>query len=303
MVENGTTPFYPDSELIFTGSKTKVYVSKTKNCIIKEYPIKHDEIDILKNLNHANIIQFFEYFTYKTNIYIIQEYASRGDLRNFAEHFPHRRIPDFFVCNKIIYSVVLGLQYIHGLSYIHRDIKPENILVTQNYSIKIADFGLAINKKDTIPNTRVGTLEFMAPEIINLRYDYNKVCKYDEKVDIWALGCVIYELLYGFSPFFDINEKFIQYRIVNCKFKFYPDIVNISSLSSCFILDTLEKNVTKRLSATELINKYWCGGDYQEFVVNDKIMHHLTVNIDRPQKTLTKRHTIPIVDKKRCCCF
>lgn len=302
MDRNGTPPFYPDVEVIYSGEKSKVYVSKERNCVIKEYPIKYDEVEVMNKMNHRNIIEMLEYFVYKPNIYLVFEYAERGDLKDFAERFPYRRIPDFFVCNKIVYSIVLALQYIHSLGYIHRDIKPENIFITKKYVIKIADFGLAINKNETPPNNRVGTPEFMAPEIINLRYDYNRVCKYDEKVDIWALGCVIYELLYGFSPFVDINEKFIQYRILNCKYKFYPDIVTISNMSGHLITDTLQKEHVKRLSATELLNKYWCGGDYQELIVTDKILHNLIVNIPANEPIITKRHTIPVTKKRFCCC-
>jgi len=91
-------------------------------------------------------------------------------------------------------EVILAIEYLHNtLDIVYRDLKPENILVMSNGHIKLTDFGLSKDKG--LSNTMVGTLDYLAPEIINYK-------KHNRAVDLWCLGCLTFELLAGFPPFF-----------------------------------------------------------------------------------------------------
>jgi len=256
---------YSDYIRIYAGNTTRLYIcTQTQTGIkyvlkkyIKEYLdynqtiYANNEIKILSKLSHENIIKYISHYSDDCYICFYQEYAERGDLCDLVCKFHNNRLPEIYVIHNIIQQLLLAVEYIHEIGVVHRDIKPENILLSKDYKIKLCDFGLAINQNHILPIGRVGTLEFMAPEIIRLNNEKYKM-PYNEKVDIWAIGCLAYELIYGTSPFFDINTSRIEYRICNLAPKFTLNL-GISAFTLKFILITLSHDAQKRPSATQLL--------------------------------------------------
>ncbi|XP_072940524.1 serine/threonine-protein kinase Nek8-like [Epargyreus clarus] len=148
-----------------------------------------NEIDILSTMNHPNIIKFYNSYYIDNNVMICMEYASSG---NLAEYM-YQRCPNLIKQQEILFyfcQVLLGVNHIHSLNIVHRDLKAENILLTGEHGIivKIGDFGiskmLASAKKTS---TVIGTPYYLAPELCEGK-------PYDTKSDVWALGCLLYEM-------------------------------------------------------------------------------------------------------------
>lgn len=146
------------------------------------------EVNILKSIDHINVIRYYGSFLEKNYLYIVMEYAEGGDLhrllrKNRAENkkFSERDLWMF------AYEISLAINVLHNKNIIHRDIKCLNLFLTRENRIKLGDMG---QSKITSPiaqmhATRVGTPLYLAPELV-------KQTAYDFKVDIWALGCVLY---------------------------------------------------------------------------------------------------------------
>ncbi|KAI1744001.1 kinase-like domain-containing protein [Xylaria scruposa] len=153
------------------------------------------EIEIQSNLRHPNILQLYGHFHSTTRIFLILEFAGKGELYKHlqkAKRFPEWRAAQY------IAQMVSALRYLHRKHIIHRDIKPENILVGIHGEIKMSDFGLSVHAPSGRRVTKCGTFDYMPPEMVHRR----KLDRsYDEKVDLWALGVLIYEFLVGQPPF------------------------------------------------------------------------------------------------------
>ena len=138
-------------------------------------------------------------------------------------------------------EVVSALDYLHNKhKIIYRDLKPENILVARDGHIKITDFGLSIMGV-TSTNSICGTMEYIAPEIIENR-EYNNV------IDFWSLGCLLYEFLYGFSPFNSVNNVNLANNIRRGRFMFNKN-VDVSQEAKDMITGLLRTDPKKRLGA------------------------------------------------------
>ena len=153
-------------------------------------PIKR-EIEIHCKLYHNNIIHFVGYFDDDTFIYLVMEYASKGNLYNSIRH---KDIQNESKCAKYFSEICSAISLLHSNNIIHRDIKPENILLNDKGECKLCDFGCCNENMIGNRNTFCGTYEYMAPEIL-------KENSYNSAVDIWSLGVLLYEMTHGFTPF------------------------------------------------------------------------------------------------------
>lgn len=164
------------------------------------------EIEILKIMDHSNVIKYYEMFDYSNYVCIVTELCKDGDLQNYLACLKYKARQTLSVAKQIKFCHQLadGLSYIHEKHIIHRDIKPSNLLlINNNQIIKYADFGFSIqnNSADSFCGTYLGTINYAAPEIIN-------GTPYSFKVDIWSLACVFYEIVtlnYAFS--YDSNDR------------------------------------------------------------------------------------------------
>lgn len=153
------------------------------------------EVSVLKRIDHKNIVKFRDLKKSVGHYYLILEYCAGGDLAKFIRS---RGRLDEKLAQRFLQQLSEGLLVLHKLNFIHRDLKPQNILLTDtsdHTTLKIADFGFArsLGPAD-MAATVCGSPLYMAPEI--LRHE-----KYDAKADLWSLGTILYELLFGEPPF------------------------------------------------------------------------------------------------------
>ncbi|KAK8797222.1 hypothetical protein WA158_004432 [Blastocystis sp. Blastoise] len=165
------------------------------------------EIKILKEFNHPHIIRLYEVIDTPTEIFLVIEYASGGEL------FDYIRLRGKLVENEarhFFQQIISGLEYCHRHNVVHRDLKPENLLLDKDNNIKIADFGLANFMKDgCFLETSCGSPNYASPEIIS-----GKMYAGPE-VDVWSSGVILYALLCGRLPFDDENIPALFRKIKN----------------------------------------------------------------------------------------
>ena len=149
-----------------------------------------NEAKILSEINSENIVKFYDSFTDKKSFNIMMEYCDGFDLRKFIEE--HKKSNGYIKKNIVLYislEICNGLKEIHKNDLIHRDLKPDNLFLNADLTIKISDFGLSRKFQNIYDyvRTKVITMQYIAPELLNGQ-------EYNNKVDVWSLGCIIYEL-------------------------------------------------------------------------------------------------------------
>ncbi|XP_019849481.1 PREDICTED: aurora kinase C-like [Amphimedon queenslandica] len=202
------------------------------------------EIEIQAHLRHPNILRLYGYFYDDTRVYLILEYAPRGELYKILQKegtFSERQSAIY------IKQLADALRYCHSKKVIHRDIKPENLLVNFKGDLKIADFGWSVHAPSSRRTTLCGTLDYLPPEMVE-----EKV--HDEKVDLWSLGVLCYEFLVGKPPFETVNTQDTYRKIVNVDFKF-PSYVSPGAKD--LIIKLLKKNPSERLALDEVLKHSW----------------------------------------------
>ncbi|KAF1843409.1 serine/threonine-protein kinase-like protein [Cucurbitaria berberidis CBS 394.84] len=155
------------------------------------------EIEIQSHLTHPNILKLFGHFHDAKRIFLILEFAGKGELYKHLrreQRFPEPKAAQY------IAQMAAALKYLHRKHVMHRDIKPENILVGIHGEIKISDFGWSVHAPNNRRNTMCGTLDYLPPEMLK---GGGKDNFYSEKVDLWSLGVLTYEFLVGEAPFED----------------------------------------------------------------------------------------------------
>ncbi|ORX97196.1 kinase-like protein [Basidiobolus meristosporus CBS 931.73] len=170
------------------------------------------ERTILEEVSHPFIVKLFYAFQTDSKLYLILDYVAGGEL---FTHMAYERMFDEDVARFFAAELVLALEHLHELGIIYRDLKPENCLLDNEGHIVLTDFGLskvALNTQDGKTNTVCGTIECMAPEVLLEAY-------YDQAVDWWSLGIMIYDMLTGAPPFRGSNRKKTMEAILNKKLR------------------------------------------------------------------------------------
>ena len=158
--------------------------------------------------DHPNIIKLYETFEDKKNLYFIMEECSGGELfQRLAMNAMENKLYTEKVAASLMKQILEAVNYLHFHGVSHRDLKPENILLSsmdENSQLKLIDFGLSqvLKTMEDIMKGEVGTLYYMAPEVI--------LGNYDEKCDVWSCGVILYIMLSGNPPFFSKNEKILK---------------------------------------------------------------------------------------------
>ena len=212
-----------------------------------------NEINILKIMDHPNILKIFEFYSSKESYSIITEYCSGGELfQEITENGPFNERYSAYV----MYQILSSINYCHNMNIIHRDLKPENILIVDRNKnnfprIKVCDFGTSkMVEKGAVQKKLVGSSYYIAPEVIKKNYN--------EKCDIWSCGVILYILLSGRPPFGGEDDRDIMENVKKGKYDLESSPFNKCSKS---VLDLIRKllvmDKNKRISAQEALLHPW----------------------------------------------
>ncbi|GFQ76787.1 hypothetical protein TNCT_656011 [Trichonephila clavata] len=176
------------------------------------------EVEVLSQMKHPNIITYHKSFEENGNLYIVTDYCDGGDLYSKIQaqkgtYFKENQILDWFV------QICLAVKHVHDRRILHRDIKTQNIFLTKSGIAKLGDFGIAriLNNTSELARTCIGTPYYLSPEICE-----NK--PYNNKSDIWSLGCVLFELTTLKHAFEAKNIKNLVFKIIKGSLPQIPDM-------------------------------------------------------------------------------
>lgn len=212
------------------------------------------EVDILRKLDHPNIVKIINTFDNEFAYYIVFECCEGGELYHRIIKRKQMSEPE---ATHFIRQALLGIHYCHLNGVTHCDLKPQNLLLadSQTDDLKIADFGLSQELAASRRLTALaGTLHYAAPEMLN-------AC-YGPQVDMWALGVIMYIMLSGRVPFFGSQAEAVAEAITTQAVSFnYPQFSYISATAKDFILRLLDKDPVTRMTAGEALEHDWitCG--------------------------------------------
>ncbi|XP_074254484.1 myosin light chain kinase family member 4 isoform X2 [Saimiri boliviensis] len=233
-----------------TGLKLAAKIIKTRGMKDKE-EVKN-EISVMNQLDHANLIQLYDAFESKNDIVLVMEYVDGGELfdRIIDENYNLTELDTILFMRQICE----GIRHMHQMYILHLDLKPENILCVNRDAkqIKIIDFGLARRYKPREKlKVNFGTPEFLAPEVVN--YDFVSF-----PTDMWSVGVIAYMLLSGLSPFLGDNDAETLNNILACRWDLEDEeFQDISDEAKEFISKLLIKEKSWRISASEALKHPW----------------------------------------------
>ncbi|GMR58771.1 hypothetical protein PMAYCL1PPCAC_28966 [Pristionchus mayeri] len=222
-----------------------LFKSQLQNATVEHQLLR--EIEIQGHLRHPHILRMYTYFWDEKKIYLVLEYAEKGELYKTLQS--QSRFSDK-TSALYIYQMADALQYCHTKNVIHRDIKPENILIGSDGELKISDFGWSVHAPGNKRRTMCGTLDYLPPEMINGH-------SHSKHVDIWALGILCYEFLVGKPPF-ESEDSAKTYDAIKKLRYYFPDYVSGGARDLISKLLVLEP--TQRLPLDKLMDHFWVKG-------------------------------------------
>ncbi|XP_057275215.1 serine/threonine-protein kinase Nek1 isoform X7 [Pezoporus wallicus] len=292
----------------------EINISKMSN---KEREESRREVAVLANMKHPNIVLYRESFEENGCLYIVMDYCEGGDLFKKINAqkgilFSEDQILDWFV------QICLALKHIHDRKILHRDIKSQNIFLTKDGTIQLGDFGIArvLNSTAELARTCIGTPYYLSPEICQ-----NK--PYNNKSDIWALGCVLYEMCTLKHAFEAGNMKNLVLKIISGPFPpvsthYSYDLRNLLSqlfkrnprnrpsvnsiLEKNFIAKRVEKFLTPQLIAEEFNHKIFQKFAQHAAPAKRPAQEQILASVAPAQK-ITKpaaKYGVPLVMRKPC---
>ncbi|XP_007531929.1 calcium/calmodulin-dependent protein kinase type IV isoform X2 [Erinaceus europaeus] len=227
--------------------------------------IVRTEIGVLLRLSHPNIIKLKEIFETPTEISLVLELVTGGELFDrIVEkgYYSERDAAD------AVKQILEAVAYLHENGIVHRDLKPENLLYATpapDAPLKIADFGLSkIVEHQVLMKTVCGTPGYCAPEIL-------RGCAYGPEVDMWSVGIITYILLCGFEPFYDERgDQFMFRRILNCEYYFIsPWWDEVSLNAKDLVRKLIVLDPKKRLTTFQALQHPWVTGKAANFIHMD----------------------------------
>ena len=242
----------------------------------------YNEIELLKALDHPNIIKLFDCYQDKRYYYMVEEYCSGGDLFDYIQKekfFTERKAGTIF--NQLLSAV----NHLHKKRIVHRDLKPENIVLIeekdQDVFIKLIDFGTSITIKGKNLTQELGTIYYIAPEVF--------MNNYNEKADIWSCGIILYTMLCGHPPFCGNKENIIKSKILHSKLTFpTKEFKSVSKEAIEYIKHLLSYNPEQRPTAEEALTNKWLisminhgNSKLSEYIISNLIKFRTTLGLQK----------------------
>ena len=237
-----------------TGAKHAMkIIDKASSCSDETDKEIFNEINILRTLDHPNILKIFEFYSTKESYSIVTELCKGGELfQEIVDKGPFSEIYSAYV----MFQILSAINYCHGMKIVHRDLKPENILIVErdknNFPrVKIADFGTSkMFEKGVVQKKLVGSSYYIAPEVLKKHYD--------EKCDIWSCGVIMYILLSGRPPFAGDNDREIMDKVAKGKYDLETSPFDkLSGSAKDLIKKLLIMDPKKRISAQDSLLHPW----------------------------------------------
>ncbi|KAI9207419.1 kinase-like domain-containing protein [Polychytrium aggregatum] len=199
-----------------------------------------NEVHIHCQLKHPSILQLLTFFEDDRHVYLVMELCENGELYRYLQK---RKSLSEAETRGVMVQIISGLEYLHSNRIVHRDLKLSNLLLTRNYEIKIADFGLAakLAHHDGEQQTMCGTPNYISPEIVSCE-------PHGLPSDVWSLGCLMATILTGKPPFESKAVRDTLDRVTRAEYSL-PD--TLSSDAADLIHRMLQKEPYKRISLSE----------------------------------------------------
>jgi len=216
-----------------------------------------DEANILSKVRHPSIVRYHDSFLVDGMLYLVMEYCDRGDLSGYLTRIGHTiDLPEQRIA-KIFLQICSALHYIHRKKIVHADLKPNNILLSgKDYEVKVADFGISQNltKNYGFLHDAAGSLNYCSPEIL-------KGEAYNEKTDVWALGCILFEMLAKKRAYGGGSEEQIKNRIVEQAPPKLPSSCPYSSefikvYEACMVKDSRKRPSIRDILSLPFLQEY-----------------------------------------------
>jgi serine/threonine protein kinase len=241
------TGAYGEVQLMQKKGTKKLFALKVyrKSTVATVMPLKilFREISVHQTLIHPNIVRLYDHLEDHIKLYLVLEYVEKGSLFELIGKrikLPEKEAWSIFV------QTCTGLNYLHKKNILHRDLKPENLLISKENVIKISDFGWSAQGSETRV-TFCGTLDYMSPEMLRKQPQ-------TYKVDIWALGILLYEMLHGKPPFRAKNPREMERLVTEARYEMGP---HVSPDARALISLLLQESPQARPSMIEILKTGW----------------------------------------------
>ncbi|KAM4810157.1 calcium/calmodulin-dependent protein kinase type IV-like [Rhinophrynus dorsalis] len=279
--EAGLENFYIVGQELGRGATSTVFMCEEKGTR-KSYAAKRiqktidkkivrTEIGVLLRLSHPNIIKLKDIFETSSEIVLILELVTGGELFDRIVERGYYSEQD---AARVVQQILEAVVYLHGNGVVHRDLKPENLLyadMAPDSLLKIADFGLSKIVDDQVAmKTVCGTPGYCAPEVLH-------GSPYGPEVDMWSVGVITYILLCGFEPFFDPRgDQYMYSRILNCDYEFIsPWWDEISLNAKDLVRKLIVLDPKKRMTVSQALQHPWVTGKAAKFSHMDRTQKKL----------------------------
>ena len=244
------------------GSTVAVKVIKRSSLPPDEIDALRDEVSILGEVHHPNIIHMLSFYEEECHFYLVMEVMDGGEL---FDRIVQKSYYNEKEARDVVKTLLSCISYLHELDVVHRDLKPENLLLANSENdsdIRLADFGFAKRVMKPL-STQCGTPGYVAPEIL-------KGEAYGLAVDMWSIGVITYILLGGYPPFHDENQATLYKKIKTADFVFHPEYWDpVSVEAKDMISSMLTVDPGQRILAKDAMNHPWINS-----ITDDELQTH-----------------------------